>query len=181
MAETLQTNLNASLSASLALTDLLSNIATFALNQPSLLALSLATGTGANKANLAMAAQRTLASSANDSISMYNWAINGGSAGVDGLGQAVLFANVKIIIVQNMSTTPGDFLSVGNDNTSAAWVSMLTDKTDIVKVRGGGTFIAVAPDATGYAVVNTTNHLLKILNSGAGSVTYNIIAIGATA
>lgn len=181
MAETLQTTLNASLNANLQNVDALLNTASFSLNQQSLLAISLATGTGAAKANLAMATQRTLASSASDSVSMYNWAFNGGSAGTDGIGAAVLFANVKILIIQNTSATESDFLSVGNDGTSAAWVSPFGANTHLVKIKGGSSLVLVDPGAAGYTVVNTTNHLLKILNSGAGSVTYNLIAIGATA
>jgi hypothetical protein len=151
----------------------------------------MTSGTGLNKVNQVYQFQRVLASggSALDSISMYNGAITntGGTSGnvataVDGCGVALAFANIKLLVIQNLSATASDVLSVGNDGTSAAWVSPFGANTHLVKIRGGASLVLVAPDATGYAVVNTTNHLLKVLASTAvGAITYNLIAFGATA
>lgn len=149
----------------------------FPINLPTLLAQQTTTGTGANKADQFYIDQRTLATTVAERINLYSF----GSGTKDAVGNAFTLANVKTLIIQNTSTTPGDYLTVGNDATSAEWTSFIGAAGVIGRVRGGGSLIITAPDASGYAVVNTTNHLLKILNSGAGSVTYNIIVIGATA
>src|ERR1041385_6902279 len=104
MSESLTVNLTAQFNALLANPSALDNpqCVTFL---PLLLNLALANGTGAGKADQIFRTQRTLASAANDSVSMYNFAINGGSAGADPLGNALALANVKIVILQNLSAT----------------------------------------------------------------------------
>ena len=52
---------------------------------------------------------------------------------------------------------------------------------DIVNVRSGGLLVLVAPDATAYAVTATTADILRILNSAAGTITYDIALLGASA
>jgi len=50
--------------------------------------------------------------------------------------------------------------------------------TDTFTVRPNGSFIAIAPDATGY-VASAGAKLIKIANSGAGTpVTYDILVVG---
>ena len=46
-------------------------------------------------------------------------------------------------------------------------------------VRPGGTFALIADDAAGYAVTPGTGDLLKIAAATTGTVTYDLILIGA--
>lgn len=190
MSETLSCNLSANLQAALALAADAVNAQTATFAAAPLLNLALTTGKGLNQVNQAIAFQRILASggSALDSISMYNFAITntGGTTGsvataVDGCGQSLVLAAVKVLIIQNLGAA-ADLLEVGGDNTTAAWLGWFKDKTDIVRIRGGGSLIVTAPDASGMAVTNTTNHLLRIASVvGGAAVTYNFWAFGATA
>lgn len=179
MAETLVTTLNAQLTALLTNASVLDVPADY-LNLPTLVALSLASGTAAGQANQLYRTQRTLTAGSTDSVSMYNFAINGGSAGTDPLGQALLLSKVKILIVQNLNATESNALQLFGDGTSAAWTSPVGSNTDKVNLQGNSTFILFDPGTSGYGVVSPTNHLFKIFNTGSGSVTYNLIVIGTT-
>lgn len=96
------------------------------------------------------------------------------------LGVAYTLSKVLAILIKNRATASGDNLVIGGKGTSAAWTSPFGSNAHTVTIRPGGYLLMVAPDATGYAVVNTTNHLLKIANSsGANSVDYDLIIIGA--
>lgn len=151
--------------------------AQFPLTLPSGLANAFTTsGTGANKCNQLWFSTRTLAGSATEDINVYT------PSATDAVGNALTIATVKILYIQNTSTTETDYLSVGGKGDTSAWTSFLADNTDIMKILGGATVCAIAPGATGWIVgASTTNHVLKITNSGSGSVTYNIAIIGATA
>lgn len=146
----------------------------FPIDLPQLIATSFTNGTGALAANQIYIAQRTLTATSTEDINMYDF-----SGALDPVGNAITMAGIKLLIIQNTATVAADTLTIGNKATSAAWTSIFNDNEDRVKIRGGGSLILLAPDAAGYAVVNSTNHLLKILNdSASNSVTYNIIAIG---
>lgn len=138
---------------------------------------SLTTGVGANAGNQVFHDTRTLASAATENIDMYDYA-----GALDGLGVALTMARVKVLIIHNKSTTASDVLTVGGEGSAAAWNSPFNaSDTAKMTIRGGAHFILTAPDATGYAVVDVSNHLFKIVNDGAGSVTYDIVVIGANA
>lgn len=145
------------------------------------LALTLAeltNGTGANQANTIWHDRRTLASAASDTIDLYDF----GGGTPSPLGTVIANAAIKFIYIKNRSATATDVLTIGNDSTTAAWNSFFNaSDTNAITLRGGASLLIAAPDASGYAVADTTNHLLKILNSGAGSVDYDIVVIGATA
>lgn len=137
---------------------------------------------GAGLVDQCYVSQRVLAHAANERLNMYSF---GGA--LDTVGNAFTFATVKALFIQNLGLAGGplleaDYLSVGNDATSGAWVSPFGTNTDILKIPGGGAALLMAPGTTGYAVVNTTNNLLKVLNSGAANaITYNVVVFGATA
>jgi len=179
MSESLTLSLNAQLSALLTNASALDSPQDY-LFLPQLIAMSLANGTGAGQANQLFRSQRTLAGAAVDSVSVYNFAINGGAAGSDPLGQALALSRVKLLIVQNLSLTESNALQLFGDGTSAAWVSPVGTNTDVVNVYGNSTFMLFDPGTAGYTVVSPTNHLLKIHNVGSGSVTYNLIVVGTT-
>jgi hypothetical protein len=135
--------------------------------------IKLATGTGANQANMLWHDRRTVAASTDEDLDL---------AGVlvDGLGDTQTFARVKALLVaaddgntNNVNVTadgsagvPGLFLALG----------------DGVVVRPGGLFLWVAPDATAAVVTATTGDIINVANSGSGTgVTYDVIIIGASA
>jgi hypothetical protein len=135
--------------------------------------IKLATGTGANQANMLWHDRRTVAASDDEDLDLAGSLVNG-------LGDTQTFARVKALLVaaddgntNNVNVTadgsagvPGLFLALG----------------DGVVVRPGGLFLWVAPDATAAVVTATTGDLLNFANSGAGTgVTYDVIIIGASA
>lgn len=135
--------------------------------------LDLASGTGANQADLVFSDQRTIAASGTDSLDL---------AGTltDAFGATVSFARVKAIMITAASGNTNDVLVGGAaSNTFLNWVS---DATDVVVVKPGGLFLLAAPDATAYAVTASTGDILQVANSSSGtSVTYDVVIIGASA
>lgn len=78
-----------------------------------------------------------------------------------------------------------DYLSIGGDNTTNAWVSFFADKSDIIKLYSGNTtlpgFLITGNASNAGWAIGSTNKLLKFLNSGSNPITFNIIGIGASA
>ncbi len=131
--------------------------------------LSFAHGTGANQANQIWTDQRTLTASSTENLDLY------GSL-VSPLGTTLNFTKIKAIMVYAASTNINNVLVGGGTAGMANWVGNIND---IVVVRPGGFFMIAAPDATAYAVTDTTADILKIANSSSGtSVVYDIIIIG---
>lgn len=148
----------------------------FALDLPSLLALTFTNGTGANKCNQLWADTRTLANGASEDIDVYN------PATADAVGNAFTIATVKGLIIINNSTTESDTVTIGGKGTTAGWTSFLSANTYTAKITGGATLILMQPGSTGYvAGASTTNHILTVAATAATSLTYTIIIIGATA
>lgn len=148
----------------------------------SLIDTNLTSGTGKDKADRLWHDTRTLTATTSEKIDMYDLAIDGGAAGEDSLGQTVAAAVVKSITIRNKNTTAGNDLKVFGEGSAAAWNSPM-DGSDTAKVviGPGGSLTLEAPAAAGYAVADTSNHLLKIDNPGASSITYDIIVVFATA
>ncbi|MEU4171017.1 hypothetical protein AB0F46_29570 [Streptomyces sp. NPDC026665] len=136
--------------------------------------MSLASGTGAGKADKLFSDVRTLAASGTEDLDL---------AGVllDAFGTAITFARIKGLVIAAAKENANNVL-VGAASGSP-WATLL-NSTGVITLRPGA-FLAVGTglaDATGYAVTATTADLLKIANSGAGtSVTYSIHIIGASA
>lgn len=136
----------------------------------------LANGTGANQVNTLWHDQRTLATATAENIDMFDF----GGGTPSPLGTAIANASVKVLLIQNTHAT--DALTIGGEGSGAAWNSPFgASDTATVSLPAGGTLLLIAPTAAGFAVADTTNHLLKINNPGANSVTYKIVALGATA
>lgn len=139
---------------------------------PSLAALILETGTGANESDLLYAATRTLAPSGTENLDL---------AGVltDPFGSVLTFARVKVILVRASSLNVNNVvLGAGTNPWAGPWAGTLPTHA----VSPGGLFLAVAPNAAGWPVTAATADILKVLNSGAGTpVTYDIVLAGASA
>ncbi|MGY0023751.1 hypothetical protein ACVHNB_32880 [Streptomyces sp. YJ-C3] len=136
--------------------------------------MSLASGTGAGKADRVFSDRRTLAASASEDLDL---------AGVllDAVGAAITFARIKgLIVAAAAGNTNNVVIGAASSN---AWATLL-GATHTLTIRPGA-FVAVGTgvaDATGYAVAAGTGDLLKVANSAAGTaVTYDIHIIGASA
>lgn len=145
---------------------------------PSLLAQAFANGSAAaNKVNQYYMAARTLSGSGSEDLDLYAL-----GAVTDAGGNAYTMATIKAIIIQNTNTTEANTITIGNKAATSGWTSMFVANTDSIVIPGGATIIYISPGATGAVVgASTTNHLLHVVNNAAGSVTYNIWIIGATA
>jgi hypothetical protein len=98
---------------------------------------------------------------------------------LDPLSQAAMtFAEITCIFIENTSTTSTEIVSVGGatDNQFVNWVA---NASDIVNIGPKGNMLLWNP-IDGYAVTGGTGDLLKI-DSGADTVTYNIVLIGRSA
>ena len=134
---------------------------------------TLATGTGANQADLLWTDTRTIAASGTDDLDL---------AGVltDAFGDTATFARVKGLIVRAADGNTNNV--VIGAAASNQFVGFFGASTHTVAVRPGGVFTIYSPDATAYAVTASTADLLRIANSSSGTaVTYDIVIIGASA
>lgn len=139
-------------------------------------------GTGAGASNQVLALQGTLVGTAHVDIDFY---ANGSVA--DAVGNAMTMAVLKMLIIQNLGVisapaVEADSMTIGGEGSTASLTSLLGTNTDSMTLKGGGIFIIGGNGAAGYTVgASTTNHKLRIAGVGANTITYNIIAIGATA
>ena len=137
------------------------------------MANAMTNGTGANQANQAYAARRTIPASSNESLDL--------SGGLENaFGVALTFAAIKAIVITAAAANTNDVVVGGA--ASNGFISWVGDATDTVKVKPGGMLVIAAPNAAGFDVDAGTADLLKIANSGAGTgVTYDIVIIGVAA
>ncbi len=129
-----------------------------------------ANGTGSGKADRIFRDQRTLANGANENLAL---------AGVltDPFGTTLTFAKVKVILIENLSTT--QTLTIGGA-ASFALVNWVGTATDTIKIPPGG-FFAISAPVAGFAVTAGTGDLLKVANSAGAACIYNVILIGTSA
>lgn len=134
--------------------------------------ITLASGTGANQADKVFSDTRTLAASATEDLDLA-----GSLAGA--LGGSVVFARIKGLIVR---AADGNTNNVNVIRPASNGVPLFLAAGDGIPVKPGGTFVWIAPDATGIAVTASTGDLITFTNSGGTtSVTYDVIIIGASA
>lgn len=137
------------------------------------IALALASGTGADQADLVFADTRTLAASTSENLDL---------AGVlaDAFGQTLTMVEVVAILVAPAEGNTNDVLVGGA--ASNAFAALFGDATDKLVVKPGGLALLAAPGNPAYAVTASTGDILKVANSAGGSsVTYDIVIIGRSA
>ena len=131
---------------------------------------TITNGTGLDAANEVWADTRTLTASSTENLDL------AGSL-TDAFGATLTFTRIKGIIITAAVANTNNVLVGGA--ASNAFSTFVSDATDVIVVRPGGTLCLMAPDATSYAVTASTGDTLKIANSSSGtSVTYDIILIG---
>ncbi len=137
--------------------------------------LSLLDGHGQDKANRRyVSAARSLAAGASETFDLSDGSM------LDVFGNQIVFASVKLIVVQLIEETANYRLEVGGA-ASQAWAGtggFLKDVTDIASARAGGFILGYAPDAFGYPVDAASAHNLKIRNPNATGITYNLLIVG---
>lgn len=131
--------------------------------------LSLASGTGANQANLMWSDTRTLAASANEDL---DFAAGGLT---DAFGTVFSPVALKVLIVCAATTNTNNVVLFGDANS----VPVLNTAATTLALKPGGCYVYTDPSAAGTAVTGGTGDIVQVANSGAGtSVTYSIIAMG---
>jgi hypothetical protein len=162
----LTTSITISISASYSLAlDLVTKSANLIKTIP----LALETGTGLGQADVIFSDTRSTA--ATDSLDM----IGGGL--LDNLGNTWAPARIKGLIVVAAAANTGNVLL---RRPAANGVPIFTAAADEIPIHPGGMVIVWAPSAAGYLVTTGTGDLIDLVAS-AGTVTYDIYIIGASA
>ena len=132
-------------------------------------------GTGANQADKRWSsAGRSLASTVAESLDL-------AGALLDYRGNAITFARIRgIAIFNNAAIGASNLIQVGGAAANA-FVNWVTAATAIVNVVPQGYLVLMAPTATAYVVTAGTGDLLQIKNSAAGTISYDIALLGASA
>lgn len=140
-------------------------------NLPVSVAVALADGAGAGKADRLYAATLTVGASSNNDLDL---------AGVivDDFGQTITFARVKALWARASASNVNDVLL----GAAAAnpWVTLL-NSTGTVRLRPGSGILhfAGSADAVGYAVTAGTGDIFRVANGGAGSsINVDIALVG---
>jgi hypothetical protein len=133
--------------------------------------ISIANGTGANKANRSYIATRSLGSSSNETL-----ILNGDATFKDAFGDAINFTKLNLLAIYNAGTA---ILSVGGGSNP---ISLTDGSTDAIQVRPGGWLVMYigTTDTTGILVNSTTHCNLKIA-AGSGGATYTVLLVGESA
>jgi len=134
--------------------------------------VDLASGVGANQADLMFHDRRTLAASGTEDLDL---------AGVlvDKFGTTLTFARIKEVWIVAAAANTNN---VNVTRPAANGVPLFLAAGDGLPVLPGGVFHWIAPNAAGIAVTAGTGDLLTVTNSAAGTgVTYDVVIIGASA
>ena len=131
----------------------------------------LATGVGANQADMLWSDQRTLTASATEDLDLA-----GSLTGP--LGGTLTFARVKYLLVKALATNTNDVVV----SRAAAGIPLFSATGDALAINPGGWFAWGAPTAAGIVVTPTSAESITVTNSAGGtSVIYDVIVIGASA
>ncbi len=116
--------------------------------------------------------QRTLALSTSEDLDL-------SGALVNAFGGSVLFATVKLIMIQNVGGNRAN-LAVGGAALNTADL-FFSDSTDIMLLDDGGVFLYYQPN-TGFTITAGTADILQIENlDGGQAAIYNIVIGGTSA
>lgn len=148
---------------------------------------SITDGTTTGKADKEWSSKgRTLVGTTSETISLYNFTglDIGCGAGQDDLGNAIVLAEVVALFIFNQPTSVGNLI-IGGQNDATAWKSPFTnsvatpEKACITLPPGAGILLFNVVADPAYAVVSTTNEVLKIASTG--NVTYDMTVLGRSA
>lgn len=129
----------------------------------------LASGAGANAADLVWTDQRTISPSATDTLDLA-----GTLTGM--LGGTVTFARIKGLFV---AAAAANVTNITITRPATNGVPLMTAVSSGIAVKPGGIFAWYDPSAAGVAVTAATADLIDFVNSGATAATYDVVIIGA--
>lgn len=128
-----------------------------------------ANGAGANQANLVYQDAFSIAASGNTTYDL--------SGSLTSPLSSVVFARTKLLLITADATNTNDVVVFNGTNP---FVGPFDDGTLTCTLKPGGGILIWNPSATGWAVSNGSNDVIKLANSSSGSaVTGKIIALGA--
>lgn len=133
--------------------------------------ISFANGTGINQADRMWHAQRVVAGSTTDSLDL-------AGALLDGLGDPFTPARIKALCVFGAAANP-NILELTRPAVNG--VPLFKAAGDALFIFPGGLNLWVAPTAAGVVVTAGTGDLIDVVNPAAGSCTYDIAILGASA
>ena len=135
--------------------------------------IALASGTGANQADVLFTDTRTLGVSATEDLDL-------AGALSAALGGTAVFAKVKAVFI---TAAAGNTNNVNVTRPAANGVPLFLAASDGLAIPPGGLFVFAGPALAGLCSVTAgTGDLLTITNSAGGtSVTYSIAVIGTSA
>lgn len=129
----------------------------------------LASGTGDNTFDMVWTDTRTLTATS-ETLDL------SGSL-TSAVGVSITFVEIGLIYIYNKATAAASVLIVGN-GAAPAFAGFLGGATQTMKVGPSGWVCWYSPlDSAGLTVANTTAQDLKI-DSGAATITYNIVLVG---
>lgn len=131
---------------------------------------TFSSGVGLNQLDRLLVDERTIAGSGTDALDF-----NGGGL-TDVLGAAWAPARLKFLVVINLG--PNDIQVV---RPASNGIPLYLAASDGEQIPVGGSLVKVWPSAAGIVVTATTGDLLNIVNTAAGTITYQIICGGASA
>lgn len=132
---------------------------------------AFANGAGANQADIAYVAERTVATGANDDIDL---------AGVltDALGATVAAAELVALFVINRAkdgTANTTTLTIGNGGINSVVGFLGAAAHTVGPLRPGGIMMLASPDAAGIGAVTAgTGDILRVANSAGATAKYQI-------
>jgi hypothetical protein len=133
---------------------------------------NLATGTGANQADLVFTDTRTIAASGTEDLDLA-----GSLTGP--LGGTLTFVKLKALLIR---AAAGNTNAVRVTRPAANGVPLFLAVSDGLDVLPGGQFLWVAPGAATVTVTPATGDLITVANSSSGTpVTYDVVIIGTSA
>jgi hypothetical protein len=135
---------------------------------------TLANGTAIDQADVLWHDRRTLAATTSEDLDLAASLVSALT------GAAVTFAKIKCIYIKNRATTAGYILAVGGASATQ-FVNWVANSSDILNISPDGFLLLWNPSLAGYAVAASTGDLLKINNTGGGSLDYDIVLIGTSA
>lgn len=128
-----------------------------------------ANGTGAHQANTVWSDRRSLNASTTEDLDL------AGGGLVDAFGVAFAPAKVRALLIYSSPANTVNLTLFGDANS----VPLLNTAATTVTLQPGGMYLFTAPATAGVAVTAGTGDIVQVA-SGAATVSYDVIVIGAT-
>jgi len=126
---------------------------------------TLANGTGANQANQIWSDTRSVAAAPEN--------LDLAAVLVDAFGDTLTFTKVKMLMVHNKSTTPGEDLTLSGNFVDN---DMLGGADSTIVLGPGGICLLTSP-VDGFTVTATTGDILTV-DPGAATIAYDVLIVG---